>query len=484
MWLRPISPTRALTIQVSDNSNIGLNTAPKRKPQGGKSATMKKLLPNNRPRSPQVAFPKPFPQSPNVAIIGGGLSGLVCALQLAERGIKSTVFDTGEHSVGGRVATRSAIGSSLRNPEPRTLDPRLVFDHAAQYFTASDPRFVQMVESWRAKGAVGEWKSGSVGLLNLSPSSNNNKTPPTYTPIQQNRKMYIGKGGMRQLAEFLASTAENSRLVEVRRPMWVNSIRFLNFSSSGGGFGWKVSARGVDQGVYDAVVIAHNGKCANKLSAPMGVPAVHAALRKLKLSANWVLMVAFEGAKGIPVPVSIEGKKMEGAFIKNSEILGWAGNNTAKLKFNGVSLHSSSPPLECWTLISTQKYGKLHKVPQEAVPQDVVTKITKEMLTEFAQTLGMSSVKDLPPVVYSKAQLWGAALPLNTPNVGCIWDTAGRVGVAGDWVNGGGSIESAALSGVAMAECIANEAKGAKGKNLGLDGVFQKVKGEEIGVFP
>ncbi|KAL4542059.1 hypothetical protein Ndes2526B_g06546 [Nannochloris sp. 'desiccata'] len=492
MWLRPTSPKRALSIQFSANSNTGLHPAPKRKSQGGESASMKKLPNSNRPcpsdtparRAPkQVAFPKPFPRSPNVAIIGGGLSGLVCALQLAEKGIRSTVFDTGEHGVGGRLGTRSAIGGSLRNPEPTTLDPRLVFDHAAQYFTGSDPRFVQMVESWVAEGAVREWEAGSVGTLDLSPSSNSNK-PPNYTPIQQKSKMYVGQGGMRQLAEFLASTAENSKLVDVRRPLWVNTIRFLNSSSSGGGFGWKVLARGVDQGVYDAAVIAHNGKCANRLSAPMGVPAVHAALRKLKLSANWVLMVAFESGKSIPVPLNKEGKKMEGAFIRNSEVLSWAGNNTAKLKLVEDSLCPSSLPIECWTLISTQKFGKLKKVPQEAVPQDVAARITKEMLEEFTRALGLSSLEDLPPVVYSKAQLWGAALPINTPNVGCIWDTAGRVGVAGDWVHGGGSMESAALSGIAMAECIASEAKGAIGKNLGLNEAFERVKGEEIGVFP
>ncbi len=447
-----------------------------------------KKSPDNRPCPPdapprrapkQVAFPKPFPRSPNVAIIGGGLSGLVCALELGQKGIKSTVFDTGEHGVGGRLATRSGSDGSLRNPEPITLD-NIVFDHAAQYFTASDPRFVQMVENWAAAGAVREW-DGSVGALSNT----------RYKSLEQTRKMYIGTGGMRQFAEYLASAAESSKLVEIRRPLWVNTIKFLNSSSSGGGFGWKVLARGVDQGVYDAIIIAHNGKCANRLSAPMGIPAVHAALRKLKLSANWVLMVAFESS--VSVPVNTQGKKMEGAFIRGSEVLSWAGNNTAKLKLNALS-DSKAKNLECWSLVSTQKYGKLNKVPQEAVPQDVATRITQEMLTELAQALGMSSVNDLPPIVYSKAQLWGAALPINTPNVGCIWDTAGRVGVAGDWVNGGGSMEAAALSGLAMAECIAAEALqngggvgvggGGGGKNLGLDAVFERVKGEDIGVFP
>lgn len=42
----------------------------------------------------QVVFTKPVAEDPVVAIIGGGVAGLVCALTLEERGIKSTVFDT------------------------------------------------------------------------------------------------------------------------------------------------------------------------------------------------------------------------------------------------------------------------------------------------------------------------------------------------------------------------------------------------------
>jgi 2-polyprenyl-6-methoxyphenol hydroxylase-like FAD-dependent oxidoreductase len=39
---------------------------------------------------------------PRVAIVGGGVSGLVLGRELAARGIHSTVFDTGEHACGGR----------------------------------------------------------------------------------------------------------------------------------------------------------------------------------------------------------------------------------------------------------------------------------------------------------------------------------------------------------------------------------------------
>jgi len=44
--------------------------------------------------APQVQFETPMSKQPHVAILGGGMSGLVCALTLEELGIRSTVFDT------------------------------------------------------------------------------------------------------------------------------------------------------------------------------------------------------------------------------------------------------------------------------------------------------------------------------------------------------------------------------------------------------
>lgn len=74
-------------------------------------------------------------------------------------------------------------------------------------------------------------------------------------------------------------------------------------------------------GSYDAVVIAHNGKCAERLVAPADVPAVHAQLRAkfapkaagagasqvMTLCSLWVVMVAFEGSLGL----AFEGAHVE-----------------------------------------------------------------------------------------------------------------------------------------------------------------------------
>lgn len=42
----------------------------------------------------QVTFTAPISDDSVVAIIGGGISGLICALFLEKRGVRSTLFDT------------------------------------------------------------------------------------------------------------------------------------------------------------------------------------------------------------------------------------------------------------------------------------------------------------------------------------------------------------------------------------------------------
>ena len=76
--------------------------------------------------------------SPTVAIIGGGVSGLVCGARLSQLGVSAaTVFDTGARGPGGRCSSRSL--QIQGGPH--------IFDHAVQYFTVSDARFANVVSS-------------------------------------------------------------------------------------------------------------------------------------------------------------------------------------------------------------------------------------------------------------------------------------------------------------------------------------------------
>ncbi|KAG2483517.1 hypothetical protein HYH03_017624 [Edaphochlamys debaryana] len=422
-------------------------------------------------RSNQVRWSEPLPPAPRVAIIGGGMSGLACARELARLGIRSTVFDTGKHGVGGRMATRASGEASLKAGNGSGSRPGgsglsgLRFDHAAQFFTVTDPLFQAVVDDWLAAGLVKEW-AGPVGSLDAGSGA--------FRPLPPSPPRYVAVGGMRELAEAQAEAlaAGSQALVEFRRPCWVGKMQ------ADVERGWVLSGEGRGQGVYDAVVIAHNGKCANRLVGPTGAPLVAEQLMRLRLSAVWALMVAFEG----PLPVGFEG-----AFIRNSPVLSWAGNNTAKL-----GLSHNPEGLQCWTLFSTNEYGQANKVPQENIPADVADKVAEEMvaaLKEAATGAAKGQGGAWPRHVFTRVQLWGAALPRNTPGVPCILDPDSRVGVCGDWLSGG-SLQSAAVSGITLARQIAG-LRGRSGEaqlapfRLGLEAPFAPLKGAtEIGEFP
>lgn len=352
----------------------------------------------------------------------------------------------GEHGCGGRLATRTSTDASLRDaPEALRGGGALLFDHAAQFFTAVDPWFAALVDTWRQRGLVHDW-AGPVVTIGADGVAQSAGTAAKH----------VAAGGMRALAEQLRADAEAAG-ARVRRPCWVAGMRADEAE------GWRLrgnskAVRGLERDLYDFVVIAHNGKCADRLLRPAGVPLVAAQMRALKLSAVWVAMVAFRGAVATP-------GGFEGAFVAGSDSLAWAGNNTAKLRRSGAG----GAELECWTLTSTPAYGKRNKVPQENVPPEVAEKVRclpvptvwrerracckaqtfaaaaqvqADLLAAFATAVG----GPLPEVAFQKCQLWGAALPLNTPASSCVFDASGRVGICGDWLRGS-SMEAAALSG-------------------------------------
>lgn len=51
----------------------------------------------------------------------------------------------------------------------------------------------------------------------------------------------------------------------------------------------------------------------------------------------------------------------------------------------------------------------------------------------------------------------GAALPTKTPGIPCIFDPLGRAGICGDWLLGS-NLESAALSGISLANHVSASA--------------------------
>jgi hypothetical protein len=129
-----------------------------------------------------------------------------------------------------------------------------------------------------------------------------------------------------------------------------------------------------------------------RLVGSTGAPLVAQQLMRLRLSAVWAVMVAFKGSVQPP-------GGLEGAFVRGSTVLSWAANNSAKLQ---QSEHADPHGLQCWTLISTNSYGQANKVPQEKVPPAVADKVAADMLSAFAEVLGLPGPTALPPVAFSR----------------------------------------------------------------------------------
>ncbi|KAI3725716.1 hypothetical protein L1987_65508 [Smallanthus sonchifolius] len=392
----------------------------------------------------QVTFTAPVSDDPVVAIIGGGMSGLLCALQLEKRGVRSTVFDTGIHGLGGRMGTRS-------------ID-EMVFDHAAQFFTVSNSVFRELVDEWSQKGLVRQ-SQGVIGELEAGGH---------FFPFLSSPPRYIAVNGMRTLADSLLS---QSSLIEVVRPCWISSIEPYNGM-------WHLSENGKHRGQFDATVIAHNGKCANRLLSSSGLPLIARQMKRLDLSSIWALLAAFEE------PLPLPGKTVapfEGAFVKGIDSVSWMGNNTQKLS----NSQNVGPP-HCWTFFSTASFGKRNKVPQENIPSATAEKVKQLMFAGVENALGLET-GSLKKPIYTRVQLWGAALPTNTPGIPCIFDPLGRTGICGDWLLGS-SLEAAAISGLSLANHIADFLKSGGLRpdefSVGLHKDFHPLQGHDIGQFP
>ncbi|MGF1540511.1 MAG: NAD(P)/FAD-dependent oxidoreductase [Pleurocapsa sp.] len=121
-------------------------------------------------------------------IIGGGITGLVIANILHQKGIKVTVLDKGR-GIGGRLATRRiSKEESIKG----------IFDYGTQYFSVTSPQFQIWVDDWLKHGVVKEWCRG-FGQTDGKPR-------------------YCGVDGTRGIAKYLAQTLDvhtNTEVIEV-----------------------------------------------------------------------------------------------------------------------------------------------------------------------------------------------------------------------------------------------------------------------------
>lgn len=78
----------------------------------------------------------------DIAIVGAGLTGIMAARTLTDKGYEVLVIDKGKRFVG-RMATRRIDGEKV--------------DHGAQFFTVRTERFQSEVDQWLSQGIIKPW---------------------------------------------------------------------------------------------------------------------------------------------------------------------------------------------------------------------------------------------------------------------------------------------------------------------------------------
>jgi renalase len=241
-----------------------------------------------------------------VVVVGSGLSGLVAARHLRERGRDVVVLDKGSE-VGGRLATARLGAATL--------------DVGAQFFTVRSETFASMVDPWRRAGLVYEWTRGF-------------QDPPDGYP------RYAVRGGMAALAAALAAGTD------VRLETFVFAIR-------PGGAGWDVV---IDDGsvvVAEALVVTCPVPQSASLLITSGL-AVPEDLRRTDYERTLALLAVLDGPGAVPPPGGVQQADETFSFVADNRRKGLSA--VPALTFhvdNALSrAHWEDPPeaLHAWLL--------------------------------------------------------------------------------------------------------------------------------------
>jgi len=331
-----------------------------------------------------------------VAVVGAGVAGLACAQRLRASGRTVVVFDKGRRP-GGRVSTRRHDG--------------LQFDHGAQFFTARDPRYVQLVMRCEDQGQVARWGGPfatlAKGYLGDDP--------------RPGAVRYVGVPGMSGLAGALMEG------LPVRSGSHVERVL-----RDGGRFLLEVRGRGADavtrEGPFDEVVVTTPPPQAAALLRETDGQALRAAEQLSgALLPSLCAMVAFEARLAVAAG---------GMFVVDDDVLGWAAHDGGKPGRGDAPTYVLHGTAE-WSLANYQR------PPEE---------FAAALVQAFGRALGRDG--GLPAPTHLVGHRWGYALADGEPPAEKFVLEASGLGVCGDAL-GGGRVEGAFVSGLELGDALA-----------------------------
>ncbi len=232
----------------------------------------------------------------SVAVIGAGLSGLLCARTLADHNIAVTVFEK-SRGLGGRAATRR--------------DGPFHFDHGAQYFTVRDPRLLPYVHSWHQRGLIAPWQ----GALAVRDGDG-------WRSAKEGVRRWVAVPGMSALGRHLGDDLTVHR-----------EVRVAHVQREGAQ--WRLVAdSGADLGVFDVVLVCVPAPQAVTLLEPIA-PDLSREAQRAVMHPTWATMLVLTERPALPY---------DGAFINDDPVLGWISREASKPgreAYEGWVLHAS-----------------------------------------------------------------------------------------------------------------------------------------------
>ena len=325
-----------------------------------------------------------------IAIVGAGMAGLSCATALQNAGLRVTVFDK-SRGASGRVSTR--VG----------LDENAAWqcDHGAQYFTAREATFYAEVMRWQQAGVADIWQPRLKVTDGLS-----------FWAKEKSVVRYVGVPRNNAPAQFLSESLTlqtNTTIVEMQQ----KTLEKQTY--------WQLHAfeQGYLDDTFDAVVLA--------VPAPQAVPMLKGLSTKLSLLAAsvkmrgcWALIMRFDK------PLNM---KLDGLFV-NKPPLSWVARDSSKPGRTG---------LETWVVHADAVWSEAHI-------EESAERVAEQLIDAFLAVGGRV------PNAYT-AHRWRYADCENVMTRGSAWDNKARIGLCGDWLNGG-KVQGAWLSGFQLAHKI------------------------------
>ncbi|MFS2317494.1 NAD(P)/FAD-dependent oxidoreductase [Maricaulis sp. D1M11] len=226
-----------------------------------------------------------------VAVIGAGMAGLSCAARLRTFGHQVEVFEK-SRGLGGRLSTRRA--GALR------------FDHGAQFATARDADFLDLMQQNQVDRIAAPWTSPGTGT-----------------------GWWVGRPGMSALVGRLSLGLDislNTRITTLNRHGSLWSLED------------ETTRRHTD---FDAVIVTVPGPQAEALLRPVCAPLAEAAAR-MAYEPCWTLMMAFE--ERLPLKQDVIAAK--------TEHMSWIARDSAK--------PDRVAGADCWVVQASPTWSRAH----------------------------------------------------------------------------------------------------------------------------